>query len=485
MPVVAAALGLAALAWGVILARRASLLVVCGLLIVVGYVFGHEFWNAHVGPLPLTLDRLLLAGVLGIFVWKVRYGGISLRRMTGSDWALAALIALLCLSATLSGQPDLSDGITSKWGRLLAGFLIPTVVYVVVRQLPITHREWSRVLASFVALGIYLALTGMCEIAGMWSLVFPHYISDPTLGIHFGRARGPDLNSVSLGIYLTACCACAWILLPEVRRRWQQLAILIALPLMAFSVLLTYTRSTWIGFAASGLVIAAIQMPRRWRMPAVTAGVLVGLLLAVTSWSQLTGLKREGTAEEAAHSVDQRASIAYVSWHMFWDHPILGVGFGRYYDRKLPYLSDRSQQIELESIRGLHHHNTLLSMLTEMGLVGFTAFVAMLIAWALAAWQLATNVAASPWMRAQGVLMLALVANYLCSAVFHDLTLLPSQELLLFAFAALTVNLQQAASCAVARDIGASAVSSGSSAPGSAGGLEREKSAGPKLALHT
>ena len=41
--------------------------------------------------------------------------------------------------------------------------------------------------------------------------------------------------------------------------------------------------------------------------------------------------------------------------------------------------------------------------------------------------------------------MLALVANYLCSAVFHDLTLLPSQELLLFVFAAVTVNLEQRA----------------------------------------
>ena len=33
----------------------------------------------------------------------------------------------------------------------------------------------------------------------------------------------------------------------------------------------------------------------------------------------------------------------------------------------------------------------------------------------------------SSWVRAHGILMLALVANYLCSAVFHDLTLLPSQ----------------------------------------------------------
>ena len=154
-------------------------------------------------------------------------------------------------------------------------------------------------------------------------------------------------------------------------------------------------------------------------------------------------LRREGDADDAEHSVDQRASFAYVSWHMFRDHPILGVGFGRFYDHKLPYLSDRRQTVELESIRGLHHHNTALSILTETGLVGLAAFIGVFFAWGRCAWRVATSAISSPWVRAQGVLMLALLANYFSSAVFHDVTLLPSQELLLFAFAGITVNLYQ------------------------------------------
>ena len=97
------------------------------------------------------------------------------------------------------------------------------------------------------------------------------------------------------------------------------------------------------------------------------------------------GLEREGTAGESHHSVDQRKSFAYVSWQMFKDHPLMGVGFGRFYDRKLPYLSDRSQEFELESLRPLDHHNTLLSLLVETGLAGLAAFVALLAAWARAA----------------------------------------------------------------------------------------------------
>jgi N-acetylglucosaminyldiphosphoundecaprenol N-acetyl-beta-D-mannosaminyltransferase len=190
-------------------------------------------------------------------------------------------------------------------------------------------------------------------------------------------------------------------------------------------------------------------VPRRWRLSAAAATCAAGLVVVAISWSSVVGLEREGTAAEAHHSVDQRASFAYVSWQMFQDHPILGVGFGRFYDRKLPYLSDRRQQVELESIRMLDHHNTFLSVLVETGLVGFAAFCAVLVAWTRSAWLLSNNAAASNWARAQGVLMLGLMVNYLCSAAFHDLTLLPAQQWLLFVFAGLTVNLWQQAAQSV------------------------------------
>lgn len=459
MPVIAAVFALAAAIWGANYARRGSLLAGCALLVVVAYALGHDFWNAKVGPIPVTLDRLVLIGLLAAFVFQLRTGRLAIRPLTGSDWMLAAMLTIFTLSAILSGQPEITDGVTSKWGRLVTSFLLPGALYGVIRQLDITRRDWSRLLAALVALGIYLAFTGALEVAGRWSLVFPRYIADPNLGIHFGRARGPELNAVSLGLYVTACLLCAWTLFNFAGRRAHQLAILVAVPLMACGVLLTYTRSTWIGLAASGLVLAAFQIPRRWRLPAFASSALVGLLIATVSWHQLIGIQREGTAEESEHSVNQRESFAYVSWQMFRDHPIFGVGFGRFYDRKLPYLSDRSQNFELESLRRLHHHNTLLSVLTETGLLGLAALVGVFAVWVRSALALAANAVSLPWVRAQGVLMLALIANFLCSAVFHDLTLLPSQELVLFIFAAITVNLAQSSAGAVVAPVRRSTMS--------------------------
>jgi N-acetylglucosaminyldiphosphoundecaprenol N-acetyl-beta-D-mannosaminyltransferase len=443
MPIVAAIIAVTVLLWAAIYARRGSLIAGCGLMLLIAYTLGHEFWNTQIGPLPITLDRLLLVGLIAACVVRWRLGQVHLRCLTTPDYALAVLMLIVVMSAVLSGQPEFSDGMTSKWGRLLAGFIIPTALYIVIRQLDISRREWKFLLASFAVLGVYLAVTAFCEVKGQWSLVYPRYIADANRGIHFGRARGPELNAVSLGIYLTACFWCAWTLANRVQHRWQQLALLAVLPIVAIGVYYTYTRSTWLGLAASALVVGAIEIPRRWRLPTITMAAVAGVLVLATAWTNIVGLQREGTASESEHSVDQRKSFAYVSWQMFRDNPLVGVGFGRFYDRKLPYLSDRSQEFELESIRPLHHHNTFLSVLTETGVVGLAAFVAVLATWSGCAWRLVRSNALPHWARAHGVLTLALIVNYLCSALFHDLTLLPSQHLLLFAFVGLAVNMQQ------------------------------------------
>jgi O-antigen ligase len=442
MPIVALLAAAAGLVWGAIYGRRGSLIVGCAALVIVGYSLGHTFWHAKFGPLTLTLDRMLLVAVFGTFLVQWRTNRLDTKPLCGCDWLLFALLGVLTASALLSGTPDVAapDGGTALW-RLTMSFLVPAGLYWIARQAPLPQHEWKGWLVAMSLLGMYLAFTACAEITHQWWLVFPHYISDPTLGIHFGRARGPDLNSASLGVYLTACLLSAWILRPHVQPSLQ-LLLLAAVPLMLLGVFFTYTRSTWIGLVASGAIVGVLQVPRRLRWPVFTMAGLVGAVVMAASWNNLVDLEREGTGQESHHSIDQRKSFAYVSWQMFNDNPVFGVGFGRFYDRKLPYLSDRSQEFELESLRPLHHHNTLLSLLTETGMVGLAAFVSLLVGWARAAWSLAKDPLVPAWARGQGVLMLAVMANYLSSAVFHDLTLLPQQQWLLFLFAGMTLNLR-------------------------------------------
>jgi O-antigen ligase len=406
----------------------------------VGYVVGFEFWHAHVGPLPLTLDRILLMGLVAAFVGHWRWQKLDAKPVAGVDWLVLALLAVFSVSTILNRGGNGDPQMVSPMWRLVASYWIPAVVYWIARQSRIDFTSWKTVLAALTCLGIYLAGTALAETSGQWWAVFPRYISDPELGLHFGRARGPHLNSASLGMFLTACLWCAWTLRSSVDRRWQ-VVLLATLPLMASAVYLTYTRSTWLGLAGSTFVVLWLSLPRHLRMPVVGGAGLVGLVMAAVLWGSIIGLRREGSAAESEHSVSQRTAFAYVSWQMFKDHPITGVGFGRFYDRKLPYLADRSQDFELESLRELDHHNTLLSVLTETGMVGLAAFIAVAIAWARYAWSLAKSMNAPGWVRAHGVLMVALLATFLPTALFHDITHLPMDMTLVFAMAGITVGL--------------------------------------------
>ena len=95
-------------------------------------------------------------------------------------------------------------------------------------------------------------------------------------------------------------------------------------------------------------------------------------------------------------------SFAYVSWKMFLDAPLLGVGYGQFQQAARPYLSDRTTSLYLEDIRNEPNHNTPLAMLTETGLIGFGLFLAILVGWTIQSWRMWRNPAAPDWVRDKG-----------------------------------------------------------------------------------
>ncbi|MCA9238687.1 MAG: O-antigen ligase family protein [Planctomycetales bacterium] len=442
MTPVLAFLLLAATLWGLVLARRASVLLAALATIVVGYALGHSFWNLHLGPLPITLDRVMLAGLMGLVAWRWHTGKLTPARIGGAEWALAATLVWLTLSALVS-RPGADVHLPSSpmW-RLLFSFWAPALLLFAVRAAKESSRNALLFLAGLALLGGYLAVTAIAETAGAWAFVFPRYIADPELGLHFGRARGPALNSVSLGVYLTVCLWAAWLLIPRAPKP-AKVALALLVPLMALSVLLTYTRSVWIGALVSGVVVLLWHTPKDYRKAALLSMLGVGVIVGPIAMASLVAFKREDSGYASKHSVEQRGAFAYVSWKMFCDHPLTGVGFGRFYDQKLPYLSDRSQKFELESLRPLHHHNTLLSLLTETGMIGLLAYLGLLGGLLRASWRLANSPSADDAARRIGILSVATLTAYLPSAVFHDLSLVHTDQWLVLMIAGAALSFER------------------------------------------
>ena len=411
--------------------RRSSPVGAAVATVAIGYVLGYPFWHARLGPVPLTVDRILLGVMLVVVaVWFLR-GRIALPKLLAVDWIAIALLGWLTVSCLAFGIGPDTDLPTSPMFRLLFSFWAPALLYLVVRLAPLTTRTVTVVLAVLTGLGAYLAFTACAEVAAQWWAVFPKYISDPELGTHFGRARGPALNSVSLGNYLSVAFWAAWTLRSRVSRGWQ-LLIFSAMALMVAAVFFTYTRSVWLGLALSALVIVFTETPKRYRWHAAAGVLAAAVVAAVMAWSFVMHLDREDSGRASRHSVQQRTAFAYVSWNMFFDEPLTGVGFGRFYDKKLPYLSDRSQSFELESIRELHHHNTFLGLLTETGILGLVAYAAMLVVWCQIGLRMSLYEGATLATQQMGRWMLAVLAVYLPSALFHDLSHIYQDQWLVF-----------------------------------------------------
>jgi O-antigen ligase len=143
---------------------------------------------------------------------------------------------------------------------------------------------------------------------------------------------------------------------------------------------------------------------------------------------------KDVTAEDVAESARLRPILAMVAWHMFLDRPIFGCGFGQYEQESPPYLSDRTTDLPLEKARPYIQHNVFLSMLTQTGLLGMGLLVALLACWTRTAWRLWHSAMAPWWVRNMGLLFLAALGVYLPNAMFHDVSIIPMVNMLLFFF---------------------------------------------------
>ncbi len=452
MPILLLIGALAATVWALVYLRYGSLLLCGTAFVLLGYVFTNNFWQFDVGPVSLNCARVLLVGLVLLLLCRWWQGQLPLRPLQGADWIGLLLLGYLAVRFLLTPAAPVAGASAPPGWRLVASFFMPAALYVAVRGAELTERQWRWVLGCLSGLGVYLAVTGVAEVHGHWWAVFPQFIADPDLGTHFGRARGPALLSVSLGVYLAICLWATWFLW-GCAGRTQRVLLGAALVVMVVGLYYTYTRSTWLGLLAGCAVVAWWRLPRSWR-PVFLTGVLgLGLVGTIAVGEQIVHLGRQDTDGSSSHSVSQRASFAYVSLRMFVDRPLWGCGFGRFYDAKLPYLSDRSQPIELESLRNLDHHNTFLSVLVETGLVGFTLFVALLLAWARAACHGVRDSQAPPWVRCQGLFALAVLTTYGVNAMFHDLTLSPNEQWLLCLSLGVTMGLLSMARRAAAAPV--------------------------------
>jgi putative inorganic carbon (HCO3(-)) transporter len=357
-PFTGAVIGMAAGAGAVtcLLVVEPAVILTAGLLLS---VFSGNWGNIGI---PIPLDRVAMAcGIGTVLVRSIRAGeGPRIRPI---HWLMLLLLLYATASAAWAGTLTNHEPLFAFLDRL---GLVPFLLYLVA---PIAFRteDQRRILAvGMLAMGAYLGLTSLFEAVGAKGLVIPHYISNPNLGLHLDRSRGPFLEAGANGLAMFNCFVAGALTLPYWRGRPWIRALAVGIMILCLAGLVfTLTRQVWLG-AALGAIVAMLcdRRLRRW-VPGAVVGAVVVVLIALAFVPGLQASVNSRTNDQGP--VWDRLNSDAAALRMVAARPALGFGWGNFGKDSVPYYR-LAATYPLSSITVAH--NMVLSNATELGLLG-------------------------------------------------------------------------------------------------------------------
>jgi len=197
-------------------------------------------------------------------------------------------------------------------------------------------------------------------------------------------------------------------------KRWRALVAAAAVVMFA-ALLLTMTRGAWIAVFA-GLAAACLLLRSRALIVATVLALAVMLVYTheyKNDQGRTIAVDTFAT-EQADRNVATRLVLWDMSWHMFLDHPLLGVGMGDYSIEAEKRLAARHVRTTVDS------HNIYLQLLATRGLLGFIPFVAYFVVLVLSLWKLWRAAVPGSMARYYAVGALAATAAVLAGALTEN-----------------------------------------------------------------
>lgn len=288
----------------------------------------------------------------------------------GATWPMLALL-LLGLLGTTSQPYD-----PKAWSILAAQWIVPVVMFHLGGTIFNTPESQRKLEWFSIAVLLYLSLIAVFWLLGLEALIFPRFIADEAVGIHFDRARGPFLQAVSNGV-------CLNVLAMVALRTWDRQAprgprtarftkrgVLAALlfVITPVALLATKTRAVWMAAAASAALLILFGRGRRSRIAAL-ALVLIAAVVISLAWLVQA---RPGELSERLQErspIEFRLEMYRAGWEMFTEKPLLG------------WASDTNIQPEIEKRLSSFHpeyyifHNTYLQLGVQHGALGVLLYI--------------------------------------------------------------------------------------------------------------
>ncbi len=305
-------------------------------------------------------DRWFGAMAVGFLLLRVAATG-RLRRIAPMHYWVLALTGWAALSLIWTVDTSATLLRVETYGQML-------MLVWLAWELGTTQARIAALLQSYVAGTLLSALYTV------WN--FAQGVTASKLYAEQGRQVWEEarysiagMNENDLGLFLALSIPMALYLMVQGKYRPLKLAYWIHIAVCLTAVLLTGSRGALVSSCAGLLMLPMIfrRMARPQRMMTVAAGIGVGLaaalLVPAETWERLFQLGSEISSGTMTH----RTVIWAAGLDTFREHALLGVGAGGYAPAVYRILD-----IPLIA------HNTFLSVLVELGVLGFLLFIAML-----------------------------------------------------------------------------------------------------------
>jgi O-antigen ligase len=346
-------------------------------LFLLPLAFWWDTYDRYVLP-KLVVARILVIGLLILLVARSMATRTLVLKRTPLDVPLAVFLFSALVSTLVAENQNVAVfGIYSRYDGLLTILTYAGLFWLSVQAIdgPADARALQRVL---LAGGYVVAAIAILEAAS----------DSATAGI-FIQAYGTLGQQNVLGAFLVMLCPLAYRELVEARTWSGRILAINALAVLGAALVLTLSRSAWLGAAVA--VIVLLVGSRRH----ISRSVLVGaaaLLLIVGAVAAILGLaggyQFERSVAARATSVFEltawgpRPAIWRDSLHLIASRPLLGYGpdnFGLVYPR--------FQAASLGTVPVDKAHSETLQVAATQGLVGAAAYVLVLGAFIRAFWR--------------------------------------------------------------------------------------------------
>jgi O-antigen ligase len=340
--------------------------------------------------------------ILGVILLVRGFG----RPLKAIDALPLLYYAYILVSAKLiSAQPQ---GFRSDLHKLYVTVGIGIVLYYFVAFGPTTQRLAQRVAAALLGSGTLVAAMAIVEGRTGWNL---WHDTTNWRGHGISRAVATMANPAVLGTFLGMVLAFAVAILlwdgPRPLKKLSRVFIVLAIPALYF----TYTRGPMLAIAVVAVGMALLANRARWQsLLLLGAAVLAFVVLWGSFKSTAVYQARFGNT----HNIEARSALQKASFSLAAQRPVLGWGFGSFDVVK------QNADVQAGDAAALAYntsHNTLLTVLVELGALGVFLFLLPWIVisrWAISA---ATRSASERWLFA-GVV--GALITYLISASTYD-----------------------------------------------------------------